>query len=134
LREQRVVRGRKFVRKPLLFPGYCFVWIELQWHAARWSPGTLGLIMAGDAPARVPDHVIAEIRARERDGLIELPKAPALKPGDRVRIIAGAFSEHLALYEGQTAHERVAVLLQFLGSQQRTELPANAIEPVEAEP
>ena len=69
-------------RLPLLFPGYCFVFIELQWHAARWSPGRLGLIMVGDAPARVSDAVIAELRGRERDGLIELPKAPGLKPGD----------------------------------------------------
>ena len=62
----------------------------------------------------------AELRGRERDGLIEL------------RIIAGPFSERLALYEGQTSHERVAVLLQFLGGRHRTELPANAIEPKEA--
>ena len=48
------MRGRKVVRKPLLFPGYCFVFIELQWHAARWSPGTL----AGDGPAHVPEGVI----------------------------------------------------------------------------
>ena len=74
----------------------------------------------------------AELRGRERDGLIELPKAPGLKPGDHVRIIAGPFSERLALYEGQTSHERVAVLLQFLGGRHRTELPANAIEPKEA--
>jgi hypothetical protein len=42
--------------------------------------------------------------------------------------------EHLALYEGQTAHERVAVLLQLLGGIQRTELPAEAIEPLEVAP
>ena len=53
--------------------------------------------MAGDAPVRVSDAVIAELRGRERDGLIELPKAPGLKPGDHVRIIAGPFSERLAL-------------------------------------
>ena len=88
--------------------------------------------MAGDAPARVSDAVIAEFRGRERDGLIELPKAPGLKPGDHVRIIAGPFSKRLAWYEGQTSHERVAVLLQFLGGRHRTELPANAIEPKEA--
>jgi hypothetical protein len=35
------------------------------------------------------------------------------------------------LYEGQTSHERVAVLLQFLGGRHRTELPAHAIEPKE---
>jgi transcriptional antiterminator RfaH len=90
--------------------------------------------MAGDAPARVPDAVINELRSRERDGLIELPKAPGLQPGDRVRITSGAFRGHLALYQGQTAQERVAVLLQMLGGQHRTVLPASSVEPVEARP
>jgi transcriptional antiterminator RfaH len=131
LRERRIIRGRRVEVKPPLFPGYCFVLIVLQWHAARWRPGVFNLIMDGTGPAKVPDDVIAEIRARERDGLIELPKPPALQRGDRVRIIAGPFSEHLALYAGQTAHERVAVLLRVLGGQQRVELPAGAIEAVE---
>jgi transcriptional antiterminator RfaH len=134
LRAQRLSHGRRIEVRPLLFPGYCFVVIELQWHAARWAPGMLGLIMAGDGPARVPDAVIAELRSRERDGLIELPKPPRLKRGDRVRIIAGAFRERLALYDGQTSQERVAVLLQLLGGQHRTVLPASAIEAAEARP
>ena len=36
--------------------------------------------MDGPCPARVPDGVITEIRSRERDGLIELPK-PRASPG-----------------------------------------------------
>jgi transcriptional antiterminator RfaH len=131
LRTQRISHGRRIEVRPLLFPGYAFVWIELQWHAARWAPGTCGLIMNGNGPARVPDHVIAEIRGRERDGLVELPKPRGLQRGDKVRITYGPFTEHLALYEGQTAHERVAVLLSLLGGQQRTELPASAIAAVE---
>ena len=131
LRAQRLSHGRRIEVRPLLFPGYRFVFIELQWHAARWSPGTCGLIMAGERPAAVPDAVIAELRGRERDGLVELPKAPELKCGDAVRIISGAFDGHLALYEGMAAHERVAVLLRILGGIQRTELPASAIEAVE---
>ena len=86
--------------------------------------------MAGDGPARVPDSVISEIRSRERNGLVELAKPPRFRRGDQVRIVQGPFREHLALYAGQTAHERVAVLLQLLGGQWRTELPADAIEPV----
>jgi transcription antitermination factor NusG len=64
--ERRVSRGRKVEITPPLFPGYCFTLIELQWHAARWTPGTLGLIMDGTQPAHVPDRVIDEIRARVR--------------------------------------------------------------------
>ena len=132
LRERRISRGRRVELRPPLFPGYAFVLIVLQWHQARWCPGVLNLIMNGDGPARVPDEVIAELHSRERDGLIELPKPPRFRPGDKVRIISGPFRERLALYEGQAPHERVAVLLQLLGGIQRTELPADAIEPLAA--
>jgi transcriptional antiterminator RfaH len=128
LRERRVVRGRRVEVSPPLFPGYLFVFIVQRWYDAKWCPGVHSLLMAGDGPARVPDSVIAEIQSRERDGLIELHKKPKFKPGDQVRIISGPFCERLALYAGQTAHERVAVLLQLLGGIQRTELSANAIE------
>ena len=88
---------------------------SLQWYSVRWCPGVLTLIMDGVGPARVPDGVIDEIRSRERGGLIELPKPPALARGDRVRITSGPFADHLALYQGQTSQDRVAVLLQLLG-------------------
>jgi hypothetical protein len=48
--------------------------------------------------------------------------------------VHGPFREHLALYAGQAAHERVAVLLQLLGGQQRAELPADAVVPIEVVP
>ena len=73
----------------VLFPGYAFVLIQLQWHAARWAPGTLGLIMDGVGSAHVPDGVIAEIRRREVDGLIELAPPSPLRRGARVRILRG---------------------------------------------
>jgi hypothetical protein len=37
LRAQRVSHGRRIEVRPLLFPGYCLVFIELQWRAARWA-------------------------------------------------------------------------------------------------
>jgi transcriptional antiterminator RfaH len=130
LRERRISRGRRIVVTPPLFPGYCFLTIETQWHAARWSIGILGLIMDGLRPARVPDDVISEIRARERGGLVELPKPPGPKLGDRVRVLVGPLQGQLGLYAGQRPHERVLVLLALLGGQQRVELPKDAVEVV----
>jgi transcriptional antiterminator RfaH len=130
LREHRRIGGRSVEVRPPLFPGYIFVLIVLQWSAARYSPGIATLVMNGGGPARVPDHIIDEIRSRERGGLIELPKPPGLRRGDKVRIISGPFEDHLALYDGMAAHDRVAVLLRVLGAQQRTELPASAVEAV----
>jgi transcriptional antiterminator RfaH len=132
LREHRVVRGRRVEVSPPLFPGYLFVAVVLQWHRVRWCPGVAGLIMNGIGPAHVPDGVIAELRSRERNGLVELAKPRRLRRGDQVRILHGPFREHLALFDGQAPHARVAVLLQLLGGQHRAELPAAAIAPVEA--
>jgi transcriptional antiterminator RfaH len=101
-----------------LFPGYAFLLIQLQWHAARWCPGVTRLVMDGLHPARVPDTVIEEIRAHECNGVIELPRR-LLKPGDRVRLLTGPFQGHLAIYAGMSGSERVAVLLQILGGAQR---------------
>jgi len=130
LREHRISHGRKVEVQPPLFPGYAFVAIELQWHVARWSIGVIGLIMDGIRPARVPDSVIDEIRSRERGGLVELPKPPGLKPGDRVRVLTGPLQGLPGLYAGQRPHARVLVLLALFGSQQKVELPAGAVEVV----
>jgi transcriptional antiterminator RfaH len=128
LRERRVVRGRRVEVSPPLFPGYCFTWIELQWSAARWAPGTLGLIMDGMQPARVPDAVIAELRAREYNGLVGLPKPRGFRRGDRVKILRGAFGGHLAIYADMKPRERVEVLLRLLGGEQRVILAKQDIE------
>jgi transcriptional antiterminator RfaH len=129
LRERRTVRGRKVVATPLLFPGYVFVLIELQWHTARWTPGVIRLVMDGVAPAVVPDLVVTELRAREVGGLIELPVPPRFHRGDRVRIRHGAFVDRIGVVAGMKPHERVEVLLTLLGGQRRVTLPVDAIEP-----
>jgi transcriptional antiterminator RfaH len=129
LREFRVSRRRRIETWLPLFPGYCFVWIELQWHAARWCPGTLGLIMDGLAPARVPDSVISEIRARERNGAIELPRHRPRR-GDHVRILRGPFQGSCAIFADMKAHERVEVLLMLLGGQRRVTLAQKDVEAI----
>ena len=129
LREQRILRGRRVAVTPPLFPGYCFVAIELQWHAAHRAPGTNGLVMNGGGPAHVPDNVIAELRSREHNGLIELAKLRGLRVGSRVKVTAGPFAGQFGLFAGMRPRDRVTVLLTLLGSAQRVELPKAAIEP-----
>jgi transcriptional antiterminator RfaH len=128
LRERRISHGRKIEVRPPLFPGYLFLQITNGWWDARWAPGTLGMIMDGTQPARVPDAVIEEIRNRERNGLVELPKPRGLRRGDQVRIIRGPFCERIALYAGMNGRERVTVLLTLLGGVQRTTLAKGDIE------
>ena len=81
------------------------------------------------ASSRLADQIIDDLRKRERNGLIELPKRPALQPGDQVCILQGPFAGQLGLYAGMRPHERVLVLLQLLGGQ-RVELSKADVEAV----
>ena len=78
VREKRAIRGGLVEMRVPLFLNYCFMWIELQWHGARWAPGVARLVMDGERPARVPD-VIDELRKREVGGLIELSRPSAFR-------------------------------------------------------
>jgi transcriptional antiterminator RfaH len=128
LRGHRVRGGRQVETAPALFPGYTFVAIELQWRAAHYCPGVIRLVQDGLQPAHVPDQVIAELRGRERNGLIELPKPRGLHAGDTVRVLHGPFAGHLALYAGMRPRERVEVLLTLLGGPMRVTLPKGDVE------
>ncbi len=111
--------GKIVNRTTLLFPTYIFISIELQWHAVCAAPGVIRLIRDGMAPARVPDRIIADIRAREVDGLVQLPQ---LRPGARVRVIGGPLRGLEGLVDGLNGHERIGVLLSLFGSQRRIEI------------
>jgi transcriptional antiterminator RfaH len=132
VREQRLRRGKRIETISPLFPAYAFIVIEQQWHRARWSIGVTALIMDGEHPSRVPDQVIAGIRAREVRGAVELPKSSGLKPGDHVKILGGPFRGHLAFCARMKSHQRVEVLLALLGSHQRVILPRADVEALAA--
>jgi transcriptional antiterminator RfaH len=127
VREHRARNGRKVEKISPLFPCYGFILIEQQWHSARWTVGVAGIILNGDHPAAVADSVVDALRRRERNGAIELPKVRGLMRGDLVRVIGGAFTGSLALYQGMRPHQRVEVLLAMLGGQQRVSLPRSDI-------
>jgi transcriptional antiterminator RfaH len=129
IRERIIRRHRRIERLTPLFPAYGFVGlIEHQgWYRARWTIGVAAILMGGDSPAKVPDDTLDIIRGRERNGAVELPRN-GLKPGVKVRLLAGPFREHLAIYAGQSGIERVAVLLSLLGGERRITLARGDIE------
>jgi len=129
----RVIRrshGRRIETRPCLFPSYLFVCIVSGWWSARWCPHVVRLILNGIQPAAVPDAVITEIRGREVGGLIELASPAPLRRGVRVRILHGPFSGCLAVFADMKPRERVEILLQLLGGEQRVTLAKKDIEVV----
>jgi transcriptional antiterminator RfaH len=114
-----------------LFPRYLFVAIDLatqRWRAIQSTLGVSSLVCWSDKPASVEDGVINALKAREDEcGFIKLVPRSAFAPGDKVRIVEGAFIDSLALVEGVNDHARVAVLLDLLGRKVRVLIGADLI-------
>ena len=92
----------------------------------RWVFRTLSA--ESGKPASVEDSVINALKAREDEGgFIMLARRAVFSPGDKVRVVEGAFVDSLALVEGVSDHERVAVLLDLLGRKVRVLVGADLI-------
>jgi len=112
-------RARK--RRPF-FPGYLFVQLDLDdlgQNALRWTEGTHGLVTFGDEPATVPERLIHEIERRvEACNAAGGLQRETLHPGDKVRIVDGAFEGYEAIFDTSLAgSDRAQVLLTYLSRQ-----------------
>jgi transcriptional antiterminator RfaH len=76
----------------------------------------------------VPPQVVRSLRAREDEsGYVELDQRPKFAPGDKVRVIAGAFAESLVLFEGLADRDRIVILLDMLGRKVRVSIEADMV-------
>lgn len=132
LRRRRHARRIETVASPL-FPRYLFIAIDRmtqRWRCIQSTVGVTRLVCNGEEPAVVPPQVISEIRQREdQAGLVHLDLRPRFAPGDKVRVVGGAFSDCLGLFETLADCERVAILLDLLGRKVRVMLNDDAIAP-----
>jgi len=125
MKQRRVIRRREQMIIGSLFPGYLFARLNLAIHyrAAKYARGVLDLVAFGSIPAIVDDEIIEGMRARLRDGCLTLP-APALTPGEVVRIQAGPLQGLEAVFEREMSdHQRIVLLLRTLTYQARVVLP-----------
>ncbi len=102
-----------------LFPRYLFVQVDMatqRWRSIQSTFGVASLVFNGSEPAPVPAQVLRSLRAREDEsGYVRLDERPKFAAGDKVRVIAGAFAENLALFGGLADRDRVVILLEMLG-------------------
>lgn len=129
---KRRSHARKIETVPApLFPGYLFVAIDLaaqRWRAIQSTIGVLRLVTNGEAPAPVPTAIVDAVRQREDDnGFVKVDRRSAFGRGDKVRVLAGAFTDSLGLVDGLADRERVAILLDLLGRKVRVELDADMV-------
>ena len=130
LKRRRHARKVDFTARPL-FPRYLFVAIDMatqRWRSVQSTFGVARLVSNGDDPARVPEGVVHALRAREDEkGFICLDSKPVFAPGDKVRVLAGAFIDSAGLFSGLADHDRVSILLDMLGRKVRVLLDADMV-------
>jgi transcriptional antiterminator RfaH len=130
LKRRRHARKVDIVAKPL-FPRYMFVTIDMatqRWRSIQSTSGVSHLVTNGDEPAAVPEGVVYALRGREDSkGFVMLDVAPGFAPGDKVRVLAGAFMDNTGLFNGMADHDRVSILLEMLGRQVRVVLDTDLV-------
>ncbi|MEH2502800.1 transcriptional antiterminator RfaH [Bradyrhizobium sp. AZCC 1578] len=129
-KRRRHARKLDIIAKPL-FPRYLFVAIDMatqRWRSLQSTYGVTGLVGHGDGPAAVPEGVVSELKAREDEqGFIRLESQPAFAPGDRVRVLAGAFLDSAGSFNAMADRDRVSILLEMLGRKVRVLLDADMV-------
>ncbi len=129
-KRRRHARRIETVSAPL-FPRYLFVAIDLgvqRWRSIYSTVGVSRLVGNGDDPTPVPDGVVEALKQREdANGFIKLDLRPPFRVGDSVRVLDGAFTSCLGLFEGMAERERIAILLDLLGRKVRVVLDADLV-------
>jgi transcriptional antiterminator RfaH len=130
IKRRRHARRIETVPAPL-FPRYLFVAIDL--NAQRWrsifsTVGVSRLVCNGEDPSPVPIGIVEALKSREdANGFIKLDCRPRFHVGDKIRVLDGAFTACLGLFEGMAERERIAILLDLLGRKVRVVLDADLV-------
>ncbi len=114
-------RYRKDRRVQPFFPGYAFLEFAFpgQFRLVRYTRGVKAVVGNKTGPTPIPEDALREIRARERDGLIELEKfgaAPAV--GDEIEVAEGPLRGLRGVFQREVGdRERVMILLNYVSYQ-----------------
>ena len=132
IRFRRMRAGRPIWTTEALFPGYLFarfVYTERR-RQINALPGVTNIVHFGDRPAEVDEAIMTDLRALVRDHeTIEIAADP--QPGSEVFITGGAMSGLRALVTRvMPARQRVAVLLELLGTHREVEIETARVLPV----
>ena len=117
-----------------LFPGYLFVPKIEDWGPICTTVGVRSLLMSGDHPACIPSMVIAGWKSKERGGIVQLPKPPRFRAGDRLTITQGSLKYRTVIYAEMSGRDRERVLIEMLGQFVSIRVPSAHLAPEFAPP
>jgi transcriptional antiterminator RfaH len=105
-----------------LFPGYLFIQLDKDiqnWSPIRSTKGVLYFVRFGLDYAKIPDNIIEFIKANQLNTAEKLKNINKFKPGDKVQITDGVFKNCIAIFKSFKSDERVILLMNLLGQQQK---------------
>lgn len=128
----RHARRTEEKRKPF-FPGYLFLHLaseERDWVTISSTYGALGPVRFGDQYVPVPDWIIADLQAREYDGVISLTDLwkEKLIPGAAVAVQLDDETSAQGVFYSFRGQDNVVVLLNFLNRQIKATLSLAKIQ------
>ncbi len=118
IRSSKRLRGRWCEVVEPLFPGYLFVRLDLQQQNTapiRSTRGVLGLVRFGGDIRPVPDPLVEQLLAAQRDAEGAILNEHLFQPGDRVEIVSGPVAGLQAIFLASSGEERAHLLIELLG-------------------
>ena len=108
-----------------LFPKYLF--IQLNDRAQNWTPirstkGVSNFVRFGLNFAKVPHQIIDLIKTQQQQTIDKIIDLSSHHQGDTVEIQTGTFKGQQAIFQSYNATDRVIVLLNLIGQQQKITL------------
>jgi transcriptional antiterminator RfaH len=114
---EKLRQGLLTVTDEPLFPRYLFIRLSHGDSAKSWAPirstkGVSRLVSFGIEPAWVDDDLIELLRMQEAS--VQTEPERLFNPGERVRLIDGAFAGIEGIYQMTDRESRVMVLIEIL--------------------
>jgi transcriptional antiterminator RfaH len=132
IRFRRMRSGLPMWVTEALFPGYLFARFEYFERRRQINalPGVTSVVHFGEHVSPVPDAIMVELRALVRDNeTVEVTADP--QPGSEVVITGGSLSGlRVLVTRVMPARQRIAVLLELLGSNREVEIERDRVLPV----
>ena len=114
----------------VLFPGYIFIQLDnnkQNWAPIRSTKGVVDFVRFGLSFAKVPDNIIEFIKVNQDTTAEKLKNLNNFQTGDSVQILDGAFRNCTAVFKSMRPNDRVILLINLLGQQQKINLKQKSL-------
>ncbi len=132
IRFRRMRSGKPIWATEALFPGYLFARFEYLERRRQINalPGVTSIVHFGEQTAPIDDAIMADLRSLGRDNeTVEVTADP--QPGSEVVITGGSLRGLRVLVTRIIpARQRIAILLELLGSNREVEIERDRVLPV----